>query len=132
MAYEKRNGQANACRTQHASSSKFHRIREVSGNPGVRNPWVAHISNVVIYLLSADSAKAGSAQALLKARPVISVQVLNEVTQVCIRKLRMDWNDVEQLLALVRRFCRVVPLTEDMNHGQAIGSLTIRNPFRAA
>ena len=126
-------------------------------------------SNVVLYLLSAESAKAGSAEALLKTGPVISVQVLNEVTHVCIRKLHMGWDDVEQFLALVRSFCHVVPLTEDihdlarqiaprnglsfydacivaaatasgcttlytedMNHGQAIGSLTLCNPFKAA
>lgn len=126
-------------------------------------------SNVVIYLLSAGSPKAAQAEALLNAGPVISVQVLNEVTHVCVRKLGMDWQELGRFLELVRSFCRVVPLTEeihdlarqiaqrnglsfydacivaaatasgcgtlyseDMNHGQAIGSLTIRNPFRAA
>lgn len=126
-------------------------------------------SNVVLYLLSADSAKADQAEALLHTGPVISVQVLNEVTHVCVRKLGMDWGRVGAFLDLVRSFCSVVPLTEevhdlawqmadrhrlsfydacivaaatasgcstlyseDMNHGQAIGSLTIRNPFRAA
>lgn len=126
-------------------------------------------SNVVLYLLSADSGKAGQAEALLTSGPVISVQVLNEVTHVCVRKLGMEWDAVGSFLDLVRSFCSVIPLTEevhdlaremaarhrlsfydacivaaataagchtlyseDMNHGQAMGSLTLRNPFRAA
>jgi len=68
-------------------------------------------SNVVLYLLSADTAKADSAEALLKTQPVISVQVLNEVTHVCVRKLKMSWDEIAQFLDLVRSFCKVVPLT---------------------
>lgn len=69
-------------------------------------------SNVVLYLLSADSTKADKAESLLVAGPVISVQVLNEVTHVCRRKLQMNWNEITQFLELVRKFCKVVPLTE--------------------
>lgn len=75
-------------------------------------------SNVVLYLLSADAGKAGKAESLLKESPVISVQVLNEVTHVCVRKLGMNWHEVGQFLHLVRSFCKVVPLTEAV-HDQA-------------
>jgi len=75
-------------------------------------------SNVVLYLLSADASKADGAERLLKAKPVISVQVLNEVTHVCRRKLGMAWEDIAQFLDLVRGFCRVEPLTEAV-HDQA-------------
>ncbi|MFT0546194.1 PIN domain-containing protein [Allopusillimonas ginsengisoli] len=75
-------------------------------------------SNVVLYLLSEDSAKADKAESLLKAGPVISVQVLNEVTNVCVRKLKMGWDEIAQFLELVRGFCKVVPLTEAV-HDQA-------------
>ena len=75
-------------------------------------------SNVLLYLLSADAAKADGAEQLLKARPVISVQVLNEVTHVCRRKLGMAWTDITEFLHLVRLFCQVVPLTEAV-HDQA-------------
>lgn len=75
-------------------------------------------SNVVLYLLSADAAKADIAERLLAARPVISVQVLNEVTHVCSRKLKMDWHEIAQFLDLVREFCEVAPLTEAI-HDQA-------------
>ena len=69
-------------------------------------------SNVVLYLLSGDSIKADRAEALLAAGAVISVQVLNEVTHVCRRKLQMGWDDIAQFLELVRKFCTIVPLTE--------------------
>ncbi len=72
-------------------------------------------SNVVLYLLSEDPAKADSAEALLRTNPVISVQVLNEVTSVCRRKLAMSWEDIGNFLKLVRSFCNVVPLTVDVH-----------------
>ncbi|CAJ5352598.1 PilT domain-containing protein [Burkholderia pseudomallei] len=72
-------------------------------------------SNVVLYLLSGDAAKADRAEALLRRRPTISVQVLNEVTNVCVRKLGMAWREVGQFLELVRQFCVVVPLTIEMH-----------------
>jgi len=72
-------------------------------------------SNVVLYLLSGDTAKADRAEALLRLRPTISVQVLNEVTNVCMRKLGMAWQEIGQFLELVRSFCNVVPLTVAMH-----------------
>jgi len=72
-------------------------------------------SNVVLYLLSGDAAKADRTETLLKAGPVISVQVLNEVTHVCRRKLMMSWEEITQFLELVRFFCKVVPLTETIH-----------------
>ena len=68
-------------------------------------------SNVVLYLLSGDAAKADRSQALLAAGGVISVQVLNEVTSVCLRKLKMPWQEVDALLRAVKTACDIVPLT---------------------
>nr|WP_283163649.1 PIN domain-containing protein [Brenneria tiliae] len=72
-------------------------------------------SNVVLYLLSADPAKADRAEALLKTNPVIGVQVINEVTNVCRRKLAMSWEDIGSFLELVRGFCDVAPLTVEVH-----------------
>jgi len=69
-------------------------------------------SNVLLYLLSDQAEKIARTQQLLRTGPVISVQVLNEVTHVCRRKTGMPWADIQQFLALVRHFCKVVPLTE--------------------
>lgn len=76
-------------------------------------------SNVVLYLLSADARKADKAEALLAQQPCISVQVLNEVTSVCHRKLGMPWPEIQDLLAALKASCTVVPLTVD-THAQAV------------
>jgi predicted nucleic acid-binding protein len=68
-------------------------------------------SNVILYLLSGDVAKADRAQSLLAAGAVISVQVLNEVTSVCQRKLKMPWAEIDVLLLAVKAACKVAPLT---------------------
>jgi predicted nucleic acid-binding protein len=75
----------------------------------VSKPFVD--SNVILYLLSGDGAKADRAQAVLEAGAVISVQVLNEVTSVCLRKLKMPWHEVDALLLAVKAACEVLPLT---------------------
>jgi predicted nucleic acid-binding protein len=76
-------------------------------------------SNVILYLLSSDSAKANKAEALLEAGGVISVQVLNEVVSVCQRKLKMDWNEIEAVLQAVKASVEIVPLTQ-ATHEQAV------------
>ena len=76
-------------------------------------------SNVILYLLSADARKADTAEALLSQNPSISVQVLNEITSVCHRKLKMPWSETHALLAAVKASCSVVPLTVD-THAKAM------------
>lgn len=76
-------------------------------------------SNVVLYLLSSDSAKADRAEAVLQAGGVISVQVLNEVASVCLRKLKMPWEEVDALLLAVKAACDVQPLTVQ-SHEKAV------------
>jgi predicted nucleic acid-binding protein len=68
-------------------------------------------SNVVLYLLSADTAKADRAEAVIAAGGTISVQVLNEVTSVTRRKLGMDWAETDEVLAGLRGACPADPLT---------------------
>ena len=76
-------------------------------------------SNVLLYLLSADAGKADTAEALLAQAPTISVQVLNEITSVCLRKLKMPWPEIIDLLQAVKATCHVVPLTVE-THAQAV------------
>jgi predicted nucleic acid-binding protein len=76
-------------------------------------------SNVLLYLLSANAHKADKAEALLAQQPCISVQVLNEVTSVCHRKLRMPWPEIQDLLSALKASCTVVPLTVD-THAHAV------------
>lgn len=78
-------------------------------------------TNVLLYLLSADTAKANRAEAIVQAGGLISVQVLNEMANVARRKLAMSWMEINELLALVRSLCPVEPLTiETHDRGRLI------------
>jgi predicted nucleic acid-binding protein len=123
-------------------------------------------TNILLYLLSNNAAKADRAEALLLAGGVVSVQVLNEFASVASRKLAMTIPDIRDILSTIRAVCIVKPLdidthelsldmterygfsiydglivaaavraecsvlyTEDMQRGQVIDHLVIRNPF---
>ncbi len=124
-------------------------------------------THVVLYLLSADQAKARRAEELIAAGGWVSVQVLNEFASVASRKLHMPIAEIRECLEPIRSICSVVPVaadtheralalaeryglsiydaliaaaallagcdtlySEDLQHGQRIETLTIRNPFR--
>jgi predicted nucleic acid-binding protein len=76
-------------------------------------------SNVILYLLSGDTAKADRAEAILDTGGIISVQVLNEVTSVCLRKLKMSWEEIDAVLLAVKTACDVVSLTLE-SHEKAV------------
>lgn len=68
-------------------------------------------TNVLLYLLSADALKADRAEALLESGCTISVQVLNEFVNVARRKLQMTWEQIDDVLGVIRALCRVEPVT---------------------
>lgn len=70
-------------------------------------------TNVVLYLLSADPARADRAEQLIAQGGVISVQVLNEFAATAIRKLGMNWDEVAEALTAVRALCTVENLTAE-------------------
>ena len=123
-------------------------------------------TNVLLYLLSKNAAKADRAEALLASGAVVSVQVLNEFASVASRKLAMTIAEIREILSTIRAACAVMPLdiethdlgldiaerhrfsiydalivaaavragcailyTEDLQQGQVIEKLQIRNPF---
>ena len=123
-------------------------------------------TNVLLYLLSKDAAKADRAEALLASGGVVSVQVLNEFASVASRKLAMTIAEIREILSTIRAACAVMPLdiethdlgldiaerhrfsiydalivaaamragcailyTEDLQQGQVIEKLQIRNQF---
>ncbi len=78
-------------------------------------------TNVLLYLLSGDAAKADRAEALVTAGGVISVQVLNEFASVASRKLGMSWAEIREVLETLRAVCRVEPMTlETHDRGLAL------------
>ena len=68
-------------------------------------------SNVVMYLFSSDAVKADRAELLLQLGGLISVQVLNEVASVCLRNLKMTWQDIDAVLVMLKSTCEVLPVT---------------------
>jgi predicted nucleic acid-binding protein len=76
-------------------------------------------TNVLLYLLSADAAKADRAESLLAEGGTISVQVLNEFASVALRKLEMPIAELREILEPVRSLCQVEPVTED-THDRAL------------
>ncbi len=68
-------------------------------------------TNVLLYLLSRNAAKANRAEELIAAGGVISVQVLNEFTSVASRKLGMSWAEIREVLETVRSICRIEPIS---------------------
>ncbi len=125
-------------------------------------------TNVLLYLVSDETAKADRAEALLADGGMISVQVLNEFASVASRKFGMPLPEIREVLKTVRAVCSVQPLSvqthdlaldlierfhlslydalivaaarlancttlysQDMQDGQAIEGVVIRNPFAA-
>jgi predicted nucleic acid-binding protein len=124
-------------------------------------------SNVIVYFASENDPRSRRSAALLASKGIVSVQVLNEFTNVALgSKRRMSLESVRTVLAVVRATCQITPLTlevheralmiverykygiydasiiaaaglagcrtlysEDMQHGQTIDGLTIRNPY---
>jgi len=70
-------------------------------------------TNVLLYLISRDAAKARRTEKLLAARVSISVQVLNEFANVARRKHSLDWTELSETLAGIRHFVELHPLTLD-------------------
>lgn len=76
-------------------------------------------TNVLLYLLSADAAKADRSEALVAMGGTISVQVLNEFVSVAARKLGMRLAEIRDALEPVRVLCTIIPLTLEI-HDQAL------------
>lgn len=70
-------------------------------------------TNVLLYLLSQDTAKAVQAEALLSQGVTISVQVLNEISQVLRRKAKLPWPEIHTFLGLIRSLCTVESVNID-------------------
>jgi len=74
-------------------------------------------TNLLIYAVSSDSRKV-PADRLLRGGGIVSVQVLNEFTNVARNKLRHDWADIEFAVVRFRAaFERILPLTVETHSG---------------
>jgi predicted nucleic acid-binding protein len=72
-------------------------------------------TNVLLYLIGSDQSKISVAERILRARPTISVQVLNEFAHAARQKAMREWPEVVDMLALIVTAAEVVPLTYDIH-----------------
>ena len=79
----------------------------------VARPFVD--TNVLLYLISAEAAKAATAEALLRQGITIGVQVLNEFANVAHRRHGLPWAEVADMLSLIRKRSTVHPLTTQIH-----------------
>jgi predicted nucleic acid-binding protein len=76
---------------------------------GAKRPFID--TNIVVYLMSGDAAKASKAESLIAEGGVVSVQVLNEFTSVARRKLTLTWAETQEVLDALKANLEVIPLT---------------------
>jgi predicted nucleic acid-binding protein len=67
-------------------------------------------TNVLVYLASDNLLKANRAEEVISGGGTISVQVLNELTNVARRKMRMSWTETVAFLSMLRDLLAVRPL----------------------
>ncbi|MHB1590025.1 MAG: PIN domain-containing protein [Sulfuricella sp.] len=68
-------------------------------------------TNIVIYALGPNSAKASLAVPLFAHLPTISTQVLSETVNVALKKLALPLSETGKLLAMLEATCRVEIVT---------------------
>lgn len=68
-------------------------------------------TSVILYLLSGDEEKAGRVEALLPRGGSLSVQVLNELAAVALRKHALSPTETREFVGLIREFVEPHPLT---------------------
>jgi predicted nucleic acid-binding protein len=59
-------------------------------------------TNVIVYAFTSNDPRSGTAETLLAAGGVVSVQILNEFVNVAHRKQRRGWDEIEDALAVPR------------------------------
>ena len=70
-------------------------------------------TNIAVYMLGADPVKRRAAVAIMRANPVISVQVVNEFLSVAVNKIKLDRPMANRLAQILMRRCEV----QEMNIG---------------
>jgi len=73
-------------------------------------------TNVLIYAFAENDPRSQTAEALLAAGGVISIQVLNEFVNVSRRKLAREWAEIESAVEVLRALLDPpIPLTLDLH-----------------
>lgn len=83
-------------------------------------------TNVVVYLFSENADKADIADKCLDQSATMSVQVLNELTNVLRRKMKLSWSDVHEAIDLIQ----VGRTIEDITHADHVHARKISERYQ--
>jgi predicted nucleic acid-binding protein len=72
-------------------------------------------SNVLLYLVSGDADRVHRMRQLVDGGGTVSVQVLNEITNVSRRKFGMSWSETRTFLMEMQDLLAIIPLTLDIH-----------------
>lgn len=72
-------------------------------------------SNILLYLASDQQERIDRVREIMEGGGAISVQVMNEMANVCRRKFRMTWAATTALISEAEGLLLVVPVTIDMH-----------------
>jgi predicted nucleic acid-binding protein len=78
-------------------------------------------TNIIVYAFSSNDARRNKAEALLRAGGIISVQVLNEFVNVSRRKVRRDWEEIQDALTVLKTLLAPAQAVTIETHDTAIG-----------
>ena len=73
-------------------------------------------TNLIVYFAIQNAPHSGRAAELIEGGGTISVQVLNEFTNVARSRMRMSWDEVNDTLQLLQDLLDVQPLTIAVQH----------------
>ncbi len=91
-------------------------------------------TNLLVYVFGSPTEtgpdpRRDRAQELLIGEPDVSVQVLNEFVDVCRRKVKLNWNEIQGALKVIEELCRpAVPVSIEL-HRSAL-EMSIRYGLR--
>lgn len=69
-------------------------------------------TNIILYSIGQDSEKRNISREIIKSRPVISTQVVNESINVCLRKLGFEREKAYEFAESIMSYTEVVPVDE--------------------
>jgi predicted nucleic acid-binding protein len=72
-------------------------------------------TNILVYLASRDPMKADRVEEMIERGGSISVQVLNELSNVARRKMRLSWSETYSFLSKIRGLLEVHPITVEVH-----------------
>ena len=70
-------------------------------------------TNILLYLLSNDTPKKEIAKKLLKENHSISIQVLNEFSNVSLRRFKLSVSQTKEIIDKISQSCKVYPYNKE-------------------